>query len=75
MICQVKIFQQNVFFMYTANTQVIFSAAAGGTGVIGPINADITLIYRTVITNIGSAYSPITGKNIIEDSPTGLVWA
>ncbi|XP_067435652.1 complement C1q-like protein 3, partial [Thunnus thynnus] len=46
---------------YQANQKTIFSAALGGRGTIGPFNKDTSLIYRKVITNVGTAYSPSTG--------------
>ena len=49
-------------FYFIERTKVIFSAAAGGSGAIGPFNTNKTLIYETVLTNIGDAYSPSTGN-------------
>ncbi|XP_059211422.1 complement C1q-like protein 3 [Centropristis striata] len=43
-------------------TKVAFTAATGGGNqAIGPFNTEKILIYRTVKTNIGSAYSRSTG--------------
>ncbi|KAM3590299.1 uncharacterized protein V6R79_007172 [Siganus canaliculatus] len=40
---------------------VIFSAATGGNGHIGPFTSQTTLVYREVKTNVGNAYNPATG--------------
>ncbi|XP_069015033.1 complement C1q-like protein 2 [Embiotoca jacksoni] len=42
-------------------TTVVFSAAIGGNGAIGPFSKDTTIIFRKVITNIGNAYNQYTG--------------
>ncbi|XP_035530878.1 cerebellin-4-like [Morone saxatilis] len=42
-------------------TMIVFSGAISGSGHIGPFDTDKTLVYRTVKTNIGNAYSQSTG--------------
>uniref|UniRef100_A0A3Q2E617 C1q domain-containing protein n=1 Tax=Cyprinodon variegatus TaxID=28743 RepID=A0A3Q2E617_CYPVA len=49
------------FRIYLEAQKVVFSAAAGGSVAIGPFTTDSTIIYRTVITNMGNVYNQHTG--------------
>ena len=39
-----------------------FSTALTNAGTLGPYNTDITLKYSKVLTNVGNAYNPVTGR-------------
>ncbi|KAL6472165.1 hypothetical protein MHYP_G00183530 [Metynnis hypsauchen] len=41
--------------------KVAFSAAFGTDGYYGPFTTDVTMTFKKVFTNVGNAYSPITG--------------
>ncbi|KAL7848447.1 hypothetical protein AOLI_G00231650 [Acnodon oligacanthus] len=41
--------------------KVAFSFASGLNGHLGPFNVDTTLVFSKEITNVGKAFSPITG--------------
>ncbi|XP_048036488.1 complement C1q-like protein 4 [Megalobrama amblycephala] len=41
--------------------KVAFSAALGSNDFFGPVNADTTLIYKKIYSNVGDAYNKSTG--------------
>ncbi|XP_048010959.1 heavy metal-binding protein HIP-like [Megalobrama amblycephala] len=41
--------------------KVAFSAALGSNGFFGPVNADTTLVYKKIYSNVGDAYKQDTG--------------
>ena len=48
---------------HTGKTKVAFSAMIEKGGAYGPFNADTTLAFNKVFTNIGDAYNSSTGKD------------
>lgn len=46
----------------TERTKVVFSAAAGVEGAVGPYNIATTIVYKDVKANIGGAYGNFTGN-------------
>ncbi|XP_023271142.1 complement C1q-like protein 4 [Seriola lalandi dorsalis] len=50
---------------------VVFSVKAEEGGAYGPFNSDRTMMYNTVITNIGDAYDKCTG---VFTAPTAGVY-
>lgn len=53
-------------FIVSFLQQVAFSAALSASGElrVGPSNDYTTLVYKHVMSNIGNAYNPLTGKKM-----------
>lgn len=55
-----KVFFSNFLLFFSG--KVAFSASLGGYGHLGPYNVATTIKYMDVLTNLGNAYKPATGK-------------
>lgn len=53
-----------IFHIHTDFSKVAFSVGLNDAGQMGPFNTDVTLKFYKVFTNIGQAYSPITGIHL-----------
>ncbi|XP_037538574.1 cerebellin-1 isoform X2 [Nematolebias whitei] len=58
---RLKAIENQITQLKNKAVKVVFSAATGGNGHIGPVNTHTTMVYRTVITNVGNAYNRFTG--------------
>uniref|UniRef100_A0A3B4EGR1 C1q domain-containing protein n=1 Tax=Pygocentrus nattereri TaxID=42514 RepID=A0A3B4EGR1_PYGNA len=48
-------------FLFADTAKVAFSYASGLYGNFGPHSSDVTVVFRKKITDVGKAFSPITG--------------
>uniref|UniRef100_A0A8B9KI70 C1q domain-containing protein n=1 Tax=Astyanax mexicanus TaxID=7994 RepID=A0A8B9KI70_ASTMX len=52
---------EDIFFLFADTPKVAFSFGTGISGSHGPLSTDSILVLNREITNIGNAFSPITG--------------
>uniref|UniRef100_A0A8C2CP27 C1q domain-containing protein n=1 Tax=Cyprinus carpio TaxID=7962 RepID=A0A8C2CP27_CYPCA len=55
----IELKQKDVLERYRPD--VAFSASLGSNGFFGPVNTDVTLVYKNVFINVGDAYQQTTG--------------